>query len=488
MRKRVALLGIYHESNTFIGTPTTLDDFRNSHWFSGEAIRREYAGAYHEIGGMLDVLDASADVELIPVMYAEATPGGTITAEAYQHLLNQMMSEFDAIGPVDGCMVVPHGAAVSASQLDMDGHWLALLRQEVGPQVPIIGTLDPHANVSQAMTDATNALIAYNTNPHIDQRETGQRAGRLMLQTLRNEVTPVQQLVRLPMAISIEQQYTAQNPCKELYALAEHYRQQPGVLSVSVLLGFPYADTPDMGSAFIVVTDEDPDLAAIIGRDLAAYILGRKDLFNGLKNDFMTVLPQLKKAAKPILLLDMGDNIGGGSPGNSTVLLEALEAHTHYRGFIYLHDADAVQMAWQQPLKTPFTLTVGTHPVTGKGYTTSVVVDQKLDGYFSETTPRHGGQTHYNMGPTVVVRTEKETTIMLSTRRIPPFSLRQLTAFGIDPASFDVLIAKGVNAPIAAYGPVCPTIIQVDTPGVTQADMTLFTYRHRQRPMFPFEP
>ena len=122
MRKRIALLGIYHESNTFIDTPTTLDDFRNSHWFSGETIRREYAGAYHEIGGILDVLDASGEVELIPVMYAEATPGGTITDEAYQHLLNQMMSELEAIGPVDGYMVVPHGAGVSASQLDMDGH------------------------------------------------------------------------------------------------------------------------------------------------------------------------------------------------------------------------------------------------------------------------------------------------------------------------------------------------------------------------------
>ena len=242
-----------------------------------------------------------------------------------------------------------------------------------------------------------------------------------------------------------------------------------------------------MGSAFIVVTDEDPDLAAIIGRDLAAYILGRKDLFNGLKNDFMTVLPQLKKAAKPILLLDMGDNIGGGSPGNSTVLLEALEAHTNYRGFMYLHDADAVQMAWQEPLKTPFTLTVGSHPVTEEAIQPLSWWSRKWTVFFSETTPRHGGQTHYNMGPTVVVRTEKETTLMLSTRRIPPFSLRQLTTFDIDPASFDVLIAKGVNAPIAAYGPVCPTIIQVDTPGVTQADMTLFTYRHRQRPMFPFE-
>ena len=109
------------------------------------------------------------------------------------------------------------------------------------------------------------------------------------------------------------------------------------------------------------------------------------------------------------------------------------------------------------------------------------------DGKFSEDIPRHGGQTSFDMGKVAIVSIADKCTIMLTSLRIPPFSLKQLTAFGIEPRDFDVIIAKGVNAPIAAYQSVCPTIIQVNTPGVTQADMTLFNFRKRRKPMFPFE-
>jgi microcystin degradation protein MlrC len=91
------------------------------------------------------------------------------------------------------------------------------------------------------------------------------------------------------------------------------------------------------------------------------------------------------------------------------------------------------------------------------------------------------------MGKIAIVQTGGGNVIMLTSLRVPPFSLRQLTAFGIHPQQFNAVVAKGVNAPIAAYGPVCPTIVQVNTPGVTQADMTRFTYRHRRQPLFPFE-
>jgi len=112
---------------------------------------------------------------------------------------------------------------------------------------------------------------------------------------------------------------------------------------------------------------------------------------------------------------------------------------------------------------------------------------KKADGKFSELTAKHGGQVNYDMGSIVIVETDKGNVVMLGSLRVPPFSLQQLLAFGIDPAAFDVMVAKGVNAPIAAYAPACPTIIQVNTPGVTQADMTLFNYSNRRRPLHPFE-
>src|SRR5690606_30885650 len=112
-----------------------------------------------------------------------------------------------------GFLVAPHGAAVSEHCLDMDGCWLQALRDRVGPQVPIVGTIDPHANLSAMMVAATDALIAYKTNPHTDQRDVGREASLLLARMLRNEVVPVAHFVELPLAMSIEQQHTAVEPC-----------------------------------------------------------------------------------------------------------------------------------------------------------------------------------------------------------------------------------------------------------------------------------
>lgn len=483
MALRVALLGIYHESNTFIHERTELVDFEKSHWLTGPRICEEYRDAFHEIGGMIEVLDQEG-VELIPVMYAEATPGGMISARAYQTLLDQMMKELAAVLPVDGCLVVPHGAGVSEQHRDMDGHWLSRLRDLLGAQVPIIGTIDPHANVSPLMIRSTNALIAYKTNPHIDQRERGKEAARMLVRMLRQQVRPVQYLQQLPLAISIEQQYDQAEPCKSLHALAEAVSHRPWVLSVSIVLGFPYADVSEMGTSIIVVSDDQPQQAQLFATELHDYIIGRKEKFVGTKNEIAAVLPEIEKYPRPVLLLDMGDNIGAGAPGNSTFLLHAIEAFGKYTCFVCLHDPQIVRQAAQCQPGDLFTIDL---PHKDPGIAYRVKLLKVTDGAFTEPDPRHGGQVRYDMGRIALLSTGSGSMILVTSLRIPPFSLRQLTSFGIDPAAFDIVVAKGVNAPIAAYGPVCPTIIQVNTPGVTQADMTLFDFQHRRRPLFPFE-
>ncbi|RRB07483.1 M81 family metallopeptidase [Larkinella rosea] len=489
MPKRIALLGIYHETNTFIETPTTLDDFKNGYWLAGDAIRTEYEGAHHEISGVIEVIDNQPDLELVPVLYVSATPGGMIEKGAYEFILAELMTAIDAVLPLDGCIVVPHGAGVANSYPDMDGHWLGLLREKLGSEIPITGTLDPHANVSPAMASATDALVAYATNPHVDQRVTGRKAAELLVETLRGNRRPVQHLVQLPMAISIEQQYTSQEPCRSLYEFVDQTKEENRLLSASVLLGFPYADVPEMGSAFILVGDEkqNPDVRSLlqsIGQQLADHILHRKEDFNGRKTGISEVLPSLATLPKPILMLDMGDNVGGGAPGNSTHLLDYLEDKSSSLVFCCLYDPMAVLEAGKYKVGDSFRLAMGEN---GKKLETDVVLDQLSDGKFTESTPKHGGFVNYDMGETAIVKTANGNTIMLTTRRTPPYSLRQMTAFGLEPESFAMIIAKGVNAPIAAYAPVCPTIVQVDTPGVTQADMTLFAYKNRRKPFFPFE-
>lgn len=484
MSYKIALLGIYHESNTFINSPTTLEDFRKGHWLKGNDIRKEYLNAFHEIGGMLEVLEREK-IEVIPILYAQATPGGIITAEAYAVLLKELLEELDKVLPIDGCMVVPHGAAVSESFVDMDGHWLNLLRNKLGGQVPIIGTLDPHANVSPLMIASTDALIAYRSNPHIDQRQVGKDAAALMVGTLRKEIRPTQVLVQLPMAISIEQQYTDKDPCKSLYAYAQRLSKERMVLSISIILGFPYADVVEMGTSFIIIADGNRDAAQLVGEQLKSYLMEHKDRFLGKKIDISTALSLLKESEKPVLLLDMGDNIGGGSPGNSLYLLKALEQSGLYKSFICIYDPLAVITATKYNVGSRFIISLT--DIDKSLYEIEVTLQQVQDGHFEETQPRHGGQVSYDMGKIAIILTAKRNIVMLTSRRIPPFSLRQLTAFNVFPRDFEVVVAKGVNAPIAAYGPECPTVIQVNTPGVTQADMTAFKYKNRRKPLFPFE-
>jgi len=483
---RVALMGIVHESNTFVPSKTGLEQFRSGHWHSGEEIIRHYQDAHHEVGGMIEAIK-QAGIRLLPIFYAEATPGGTVMSEAFEVLCQSMFEGLAPHLPVDGCLVVPHGAGVCEAFPDMDGEWLSRLRAIIGPDIPIIGTLDPHANVSDRMMAATDALIAYRTNPHIDQRQVGLEAGQLMAATLQGLVKPCQHLVRLPFAISIEQQRSDRQPCLGLLQACTDAMEDPYIHSVSLILGFPYADVPEMGSSCIIVSDQHSTAAGRVSESLEAYALTCLAHVDGEKKGIAAWIGALGQVPHPVLLLDMGDNVGGGSPGDSTHLLDALDDAGVRNAFICLYDPEAVRSIGGRPAGEWLTLSIGCDPGSGQTTSRRVRIAFTGAGVFSEDKPRHGGQTQFDMGDIAIVRTQEGQTVMLTTLRTAPFSLRQLTSFGLEPSSFTCIVAKGVNAPIAAYREVCPTIWQVDTPGVTQADMTRFEFRHRRRPLYPFE-
>ena len=221
------------------------------------------------------------------------------------------------------------GRTVSESVADVDGHWLAEVRELVGPRIPIVGTLDPHANLSQKMVPACDALVAYRTNPHIDQRERGEEAARLLARTLRGEVRPVMVAAFPPMAIGIAQQATAEPPCSAICARADELRRLPGILSISIVLGFPYADVPEMGSSIIAVADGDEQLARRVADQLADAMWRERHALNDTRSNHVGVdaaIDAVITAEPPVCLLDMGDNVGGGGPGDGTWLAGALHA------------------------------------------------------------------------------------------------------------------------------------------------------------------
>jgi microcystin degradation protein MlrC len=149
-----------------------------------EQVRERLAGTHHEVAGMFHGLDEAGE-EAVPIFAARAMPFGVIRTAAIERLLEMMFAELERAGGLDGILVAPHGATVSEPYPDVDGHWLGELRRRVGPSVPIIGTLDAHANLSPAMVAAADALIAYRTNPHLDQRARGIDAARMMIEAVR---------------------------------------------------------------------------------------------------------------------------------------------------------------------------------------------------------------------------------------------------------------------------------------------------------------
>lgn len=471
---RVGILGFLHESNTFLHVPTRWEDFAAASLTTGEETRSRWTGAHHELGGFFDGCGKHG-LTAVPGFAALAVPSGAIAADDFERIAEAMLASVEEMGPVDGLLVALHGATVSAAHRDADGEILARLRARLGRELPIVMTLDLHANVSPRMVELADAIVAYRSNPHLDQRERGEEAAALLARMLRGEVRPAMALAAPPLAVPI----AAQNS-KELF-LFDDLREVlgwPGILSASVCLGFYYADVEEMGTTFLAVSNNDPELA----RRAADYMAGRAwerraELIRELPSPDEAVRDAIAAPAKPVVLMDVGDNVGGGSPADSLVLFEECLRQGARNALVVLYAPHLVDRC----------AAAGVGAEVSLGFCAGRV-RTLCDGRFTERQVRHGGWTHCDQGLTAVVETPEEHTVVLTTRRMAPMSLQQLRSAGVSPESKDILIVKGVIAPQAAYREVAASIVLVDTPGPTANDPASFTYLHRRRPMFPMEP
>lgn len=487
---RVGIISLIHESNGFIKTPTTLEMFQRDRLVSGQEMYEMCASELGEVNGFLSGLD-DAGIEPVPIFFARTPPSGAITSETCDSLMELMFSRLAEAGQLDGILANPHGANMGEGDeyRDLDGHWLTRLRQTVGAETPIICTIDPHCNLSARMINACDATIAYRTNPHLDQRERGIEAAGMMARTLAGEIKPVQAAAFPPIAINIERQRTETEPCRSLYQLADEMLEGPEVLSNSIVLGFPYADVEEMGSALITVTDNDPRLAAELSNQLSAHLYVHRCDYAG---QFITIEEAIDEALQldpPVCLLDMGDNIGGGSTADGTLLAHAMHNRGGIRGYVCLFDQESVRETESAGVGNKVSLKMGgkIDDQHGPPLEAEVTVLSLHEGKFRESEVRHGGRTEFDMGRTALVETENGLTIQLTSNSCAPISLGLMTSCGLRPDSFQIVVAKGVQSPVPAFDPVCTALIRVDTPGSTRADMRQLHYDHRRKPLFPFE-
>jgi microcystin degradation protein MlrC len=310
-----------------------------------------------------------------------------------------------------------------------------------------------------------------------------------MVRTLDGAVRPTMAAVFPPMAISIERQMTGEPHLAVWYDLADRQLREDRVLSNSIVLGFPYADVEEMGTSVIVVADDAPEVAHGLAADLADALWAHRHEFLGRLVDVDAALRQCEQLDGPVCLLDMGDNVGGGSAADGTWIAHEIHKRRLPRSFLCLCDRDAVQQAELAGVGQTIHLRVGGKTDDQHGPPLEAVfrVQSLHDGRFEERQVRHGGFATFDQGRTAIVQTDYGMTVMLTSERMVPFSLQQLRSCKLDPSQLKILVAKGVHAPVAAYQEVCRHFIRVNTPGSTCADMTRLAFRRRRRPMFPFE-
>ena len=483
---RLALLGMTHETNTFSRVPATYDRFDI---FRDDEIVSQYAESQSTNAGFLEAANRF-EVDVVPLTFANTGPIGTITKEAFDRIIGELLYRLRDDGPWDGVLLSLHGAAVSEEYPDADGEITARVRALVGLNVPVGMTLDLHANVTQKMIENTTVATFYRSNPHLDPRPRALECAELIVQTIRGEIRPVQALEMPPVVINIVKQFTGEEPMASVIRDCEDAIQRPEILTASVAQGYPYSDVEEMGMSFLAVSDGDEPAA----RDAARWMAQRAW---EMREQFVVDTPSADEALQmavaaesgPVVLMDVGDNIGGGSSADSTIILEAAKRLGVKSYLQSLYDPEAVAVCVESGIGSRITLAVGgkTDDMHGSPVEVSGTVRVITDGLYEDPTPTHGGFRYFDGGTSVVLETEDDHTILLTSKRSMNTTREQMYSAGIVPERYKVVVAKGVVSPRPAYEPIASRIVLVNTPGVTTSDLSFFEYHRRRTPLYPFE-
>jgi microcystin degradation protein MlrC len=272
----------------------------------------------------------------------------------------------------------------------------------------------------------------------------------------------------------------------------------PGILAASVAAGYPYADVPDMGPGVVVVTQDDRARAEAEAERLSQQLWSLRDY---IRIDLPDAMEAVEKAIAtqrpPAVLVEFGDNIGGGSPGDSTALLGEIIRQRAPGAVSVIYDPEIAEECARLGIGGEVRMAVGgkSDEMHGKPVLITGRVRSLHDGTFYEPEQRHGGITRWNQGLTAVIEVapyapepENQTLVVVNSRRTAPMSLVQLTSLGIEAHRKRILTVKAAIAFRAAYEPIAGEIIEVDTPGVTAVNPQRFYYQHVRRPLWPLDP
>lgn len=490
---RIAVGGILHETSTFIPTPTTYADFENGlGLFRADAIAARFRDANMCIGGFLRGA-AEQGFDVVPLLWTFAYPSGLIERAAYDSLKQEFLTRLaDAertSGPIDGALLDLHGAMVVEGIEDGDGDFVHAVRQALGPKRPIVVTQDLHGNHSLLRVSSSTAIVGYDTYPHIDMAERGQEAAAIIARTLRGQIQPVAALRQLPLFWGTRCQVTAHPPMNEVLRRVHEMEARPGIISVTIATGFPWADVPDVGASVIVVADRDAALARRAADELGDWIWEHRERWY---HPTVTVEQAIDAGEKlgryPILLADHGDNTGGGAPGDSTEVLRTFLARKLDQALVlYLVDIEAAQAAHRAGVGARISISLGgrSAAIQGPPVPVEAEVVAVSDGQFDYDGPMYAG-VRGNLGPSAWLRVGGVSVAVVSVR-MQPLDMAFARSLGIDCRQMRYISLKSAAHFRSGFERIAGSIHNVDASAILTHDFRQLTYHRRRRPLFPLE-
>jgi len=498
---RIALLGFSIECNKFAPVATRAD-FEQRCYLAGDTLLREARAAaprmLAETPGFVAAMDESGPWHPVPILLAMAEPNGPVEHEFFIALLAEMRRGLIAAGTLDGVYVCSHGAGLTTEEDDPDGVLLAMVRETVGPAVPVVATFDLHANISERMVAALDVFIGYRTNPHLDMRERGSEAA-FALREMLSGVRPKRALVRLPIVPPTVTMLTAAGPYAEMidYGQSRIDDDPAGeIMNVSVMGGFAFADTAKNGLAVVVTARSSAAAARTLALDIAAEGWARRERFVPTLTSLDEAVAKARMAGsdathKPIAFADVADNPGGGGRGNTTFLLEAF--HRAGIGGALLgvfHDPALAAEAHERGIGAKFEARFNRTGPDGftLPYSAPATVLALSDGacrgrrgIFAGSDIRLGASCALDLGGITVV------VISLRTQCADPVFFEM---FGLDIAKARAVIVKSRGHFRGGFDEFFrhEQIVEVDLPGLTSPMLSRFVWTRLPRPVVPLDP
>lgn len=495
--KRVLVGGLVHETHTFLAESTGLESFAEMIWVCGSGLLDRCQGDVSPMGGALEVAQRQG-WKVCPSVYGAAMPSGTVADQVLETWWAAFAADLDQAlqEGLDGILLILHGAMAFASFPDGEGELLGRIRARLGDHpLPIAADLDLHANFSLQMARCAAIFTGYRENPHTDARQAGERAAQLLDQVMRSGALPQVVAVKPPVLYSPRGTSTAAEPMCSLERMARRLEaEHPELLEVCVLPGFAYADVPCAGVSCCATTTGDPLRAERLLQPLAQLALEQAKAGNPLDPPLAEVMPQVLALTQgPIGLIEPSDNIGGGTPGDGTCILQALIEYGVRNSAVIINDPQAAAVCHTASIGDRLQLRIGGKVDRLHGPTLELPVEllHRTDGRFTlENEKSHlaslvGRQV--DMGPSALVR-HRGIHILLTTRKTPPMDLGQLRSQGLAPEALYLIGIKAAISHQAAYDPILKASFYADTPGLGSSDLRRFPYRRLPRPMAPLAP